>query len=198
MEIYLATQNKHKIEELSALLQGRFSIKSVFDLGIEEEIPENGKTIAENSLQKAQFIASKYGVTCLSDDSGLEVEALGGAPGVYSARFAGPEKNDKANIQLLLNKLTTNKNKNARFVTVLTFHYRGQFIQFEGEIQGKIIEEERGNSGFGYDPVFVPEGFNQTFAEMSMQEKNLIAHRAKALDKFLKFIDEQTNFSNFE
>ncbi|MEY4383400.1 MAG: hypothetical protein RI995_942 [Bacteroidota bacterium] len=196
MELYLATQNKHKIEELSALLAGRFFVKSINELGQVDDIPETGKTIAENSHQKAAFIAEKYGVVCLSDDSGLEVNALQGAPGVYSARYAGNQKNDVDNIQLLLKNLQNTIDRSARFVTVLTFHHQGEFVQFEGEIKGQIIDRPRGSLGFGYDPIFVPNGFSLTFAEMTIEQKNSIAHRAMALQKFLKFIDESTFFSN--
>lgn len=196
MELYLATQNKHKIEELSALLAGRFFVKSINELGQVDDIPETGKTIAENSHQKAAFIAEKYGVVCLSDDSGLEVNALQGAPGVYSARYAGNQKNDVDNIQLLLKNLQNTLDRSARFVTVLTFHHQGEFVQFEGEIKGQIIDRPRGSLGFGYDPIFVPNGFSLTFAEMTIEQKNSIAHRAMALQKFLKFIDESTFFSN--
>ena len=196
MELYLATQNKHKIEELSALLAGRFFVKSINELGQVDDIPETGKTIAENSHQKAAFIAEKYGVVCLSDDSGLEVNALQGAPGVYSARYAGNQKNDVDNVQLLLKNLQNAPDRSARFVTVLTFHHQGEFVQFEGEIKGQIIDRPRGSLGFGYDPIFVPNGFSLTFAEMTIEQKNSIAHRAMALQKFLKFIDESTIFSN--
>jgi len=196
MELYLATQNKHKIEELSALLAGRFFVKSINELGQVDDIPETGKTIAENSHQKAAFIAEKYGVVCLSDDSGLEVNALQGAPGVYSARYAGNQKNDVDNIQLLLKNLQNTIDRSARFVTVLTFHHQGEFVQFEGEIKGQIIDRPRGSLGFGYDPIFVPNGFSLTFAEMTIEQKNSIAHRAMALQKFLKFIDQSTIFSN--
>jgi len=196
MILYLATQNKHKIEELSALLEGRFSVMSIAALGQLEEIPETGSTISENSHQKAHYIANKYNVTCLSDDSGLEVEALNGDPGVYSARYAGTQRNSQDNINLLLENLKNTRHRVARFVTVLTFHHKGKFYQFEGEVKGQIIDQQRGTSGFGYDPVFLPEGFSKTFAEMSLDEKNLIAHRAKAIEKFVKFIDETTFFDN--
>ena len=196
MELYLATQNKHKIEELSALLEGRFLVQSIASLGQLSDIPETGTTIAENSFQKAAYIAANYGVSCLSDDSGLEVEALNGAPGVYSARYAGPEKNDQKNLTLLLENLKGETNRNARFVTVLTFHHEGKFYQFEGEIKGQISQMPKGAFGFGYDPIFIPEGFTTSFAEMTLEEKNTIAHRAKALAKFLIFIDESRIFHN--
>jgi len=190
IELYLATQNKHKIEELSALLGSQFLIKSISELGVVEDIPETGKTLVENSMQKAQFIADRFGVNCLSDDSGLEVNCLGGLPGVYSARYAGEPKNDLANSSKLLVDMSGHADRSARFVTVLTFHQNGQFHQFEGEIKGEIVLSPRGNQGFGYDPLFQPENESRTFAEMTLSEKNIIAHRARALHKFQLFADE--------
>jgi len=194
IELYLATQNKHKIEELSALLGSQFLIKSISELGVVEDIPETGKTLVENSMQKAQFIADRFGVNCLSDDSGLEVNCLGGLPGVYSARYAGEPKNDLANSSKLLVDMSGHADRSARFVTVLTFHQNGQFHQFEGEIKGEIVLSPRGNQGFGYDPLFQPENESRTFAEMTLSEKNVIAHRARALHKFKMFADESLKF----
>ena len=194
IELYLATQNKHKIEELSALLGNHFLIKSISELGVIDDIPETGKTLAENSRQKAQFIADRFGVTCLSDDSGLEVDCLGGLPGVFSARFAGEPKNDLANSNKLSSEMSKYADRSARFVTVLTFHQNGQFRQFEGEIRGEIVLSPRGSHGFGYDPLFQPENESRTFAEMTLSEKNLIAHRARALHKFKAFADESLKF----
>ncbi len=188
--LYLATQNKHKVEELSSLLQDHFTVRDLSTLNLVEEIPETGSTLAENSLQKARYIAEKFQVTCLADDSGLEVEILHGAPGVYSARYAGEPKNDQANLELLLQNLRGVENRNARFVTVLTYHHEGIYHQFEGEIRGEIVEAPRGNLGFGYDPVFQPEKELRTFAEMSLNEKNQIAHRTRALEEFKNFLDE--------
>jgi XTP/dITP diphosphohydrolase len=188
--LYLATQNKHKVEELSALLEDHFTVRDLSTLSLTEEIPETGSTLAENSLQKARYVAEKFQVSCLADDSGLEVEALGGAPGVYSARYAGEPKDDQANLQLLLKNLRGNTNRNARFVTVLTYFEGANYHAFEGEIRGTIIDEPRGTQGFGYDPVFQPENEKRTFAEMSLEEKNKIAHRARALEKFKNFLDE--------
>jgi len=196
IELYLATQNKHKIEELSALLGNQFLIKSISELGVIEDIPETGKTLIENSMQKAQFIADRFGVNCLSDDSGLEVNCLGGLPGVYSARYAGEPKNDLANSSKLLVDMSGHADRSARFVTVLTFHQNGQFHQFEGEIKGEIVLDPRGNQGFGYDPLFQPENESRTFAEMTLSEKNIIAHRARALHKFQLFADESLKFAD--
>ncbi len=192
--LYLATQNAHKVEELSALLGDRFQIRSISELNISEDIPETGQTLAENSMQKARYVAERFGVTCLADDSGLEVRALNGAPGVFSARYAGEPKNDQANCVKLLGEMRDKKDRQARFVTVLTFHVDGQFVQFEGEIVGEITQEARGQQGFGYDPLFVPLNADKTFAEMSLSEKNKIAHRARALEKFKLFVDESLLF----
>lgn len=188
--LYLATQNKHKVEELSALLQDHFTVRDLSSLALTEEIPETGTTLTENSLQKARYIAEKFQVSCLADDSGLEVEALNGAPGVYSARYAGEPKDDQANLQLLLQNLAGFTNRRARFVTVLTYFDHSSYYSFEGEIQGTIVESPRGTQGFGYDPIFQPELETRTFAEMALAEKNLIAHRARALEKFKNFLDK--------
>jgi XTP/dITP diphosphohydrolase len=188
--LYLATQNKHKVEELSALLQDHFNVLDLSTLALTEEIPETGSTLTENSLQKARYIAEKFDVSCLADDSGLEVEVLNGAPGVYSARYAGEPKDDQENLQLLLRNLAGITNRHARFVTVLTYYSDGSYHSFEGEIKGTIVEAPRGTQGFGYDPVFQPKGEQRTFAEMTLEEKNKIAHRARALEKFKNFLDE--------
>lgn len=188
--LYLATQNKHKVDELRALLQDHFTVRDLSSLALSEEIPETGITLTENSLQKARYIADKFQVSCLADDSGLEVEALQGAPGVYSARYAGEPKNDQANVSLLLQNLQDVSNRQARFVTVLTYFNGTSYHSFEGEILGNIVEAPRGSQGFGYDPVFRPENETRTFAEMTLLEKNQIAHRARALEKFINFLDK--------
>ncbi|MDT8887739.1 RdgB/HAM1 family non-canonical purine NTP pyrophosphatase [Aquirufa regiilacus] len=193
--IYLATQNKHKIEEIKDLLGDLFDIHTVFELGLSIEIPETGHTLQENARQKAEYIAEHFQVTCLSDDSGLEVNALGGRPGVYSARYAGEPKDDAANVDKLLFELSDSADRSARFVTVLTLHHQGQYISFEGEVLGDIVREPRGTQGFGYDPVFQPLGNDRTFAEMSMAEKNALAHRARAMQKFKSFLAESEFFS---
>lgn len=188
--LYLATQNRHKVDELRALLQDHFTVRDLSSLALSEEIPETGTTLTENSLQKARYIADKFQVSCLADDSGLEVEALQGAPGVYSARYAGEPKNDQANVSLLLQNLQDVSNRQARFVTVLTYFNGTSYHSFEGEILGNIVEAPRGSQGFGYDPVFQPENETRTFAEMTLLEKNQIAHRARALEKFINFLDK--------
>ena len=194
--LYLATQNQHKIEEIKDLLGDLFDIHTVFELGVQIELPETGSSLQENSHQKASYIASRFSVTCLSDDSGLEVHALGGAPGVYSARYAGEPKDDAANVRKLIAELDGILDRSARFVTVLTFHHEGQYFSFEGEVQGDIVSIPRGDHGFGYDPVFQPAGYDRTFAEMTMVEKNQLAHRGRAMLKFKSFIDEAGFFSD--
>jgi XTP/dITP diphosphohydrolase len=188
--IYLATQNQHKVEELLSLMGEQFSVKSLTDLSFSDEIPETGDTLSQNSLQKAKFIAERFKVCCLADDSGLEVEALGGQPGVFSARYAGIPKNDQANLEKLLENMQGLENRKARFVTVLTYHLDGTYYQFEGSVDGQITHSAIGDKGFGYDPIFVPENQTKTFAEMNLPEKNIFAHRAKALKKFINFVDE--------
>jgi len=194
--LYLATQNKHKVEELTHLLQNLFTVYDLSTLSVTEEIPETGLTLLENSIQKARYIAEKFQVSCLADDSGLEVQALNDAPGVYSARYAGEPKNDLANLQLLLDNMSGLQNRNARFVTVLTYFDGKEYLTFEGEIKGQIVEKPRGNQGFGYDPIFQPEDESRTFAEMTLAEKSRIAHRARALEKFKNFLDEKEKCAN--
>jgi XTP/dITP diphosphohydrolase len=192
--IYLATQNAHKVEELLSLIGEQFLVKSIADLPITEEIPETGLTLHENSMQKAKYIADRFQVDCLADDSGLEVQALNGEPGVYSARYAGIPKSDQANMDKLLMNLEGVSNRNARFVTILTYHSAGKFHQFEGEVEGNISLSPRGTNGFGYDSVFIPLGQDKTFGEMTLSEKNLFAHRARAFRFFCKFVDEINKF----
>ena len=194
--LYLATQNQHKIEEIKDLLGDLFDIHTVFELGVQVDLPETGSTLQENSHQKASYIASRFQVTCLSDDSGLEVRALGGAPGVYSARYSGEPKDDAANVRKLLAELNGISDRSTRFVTVLTFHHQGQYFTFEGEVQGDIVDVPRGDHGFGYDPVFQPTGYDRTFAEMTMAEKNQLAHRGRAMQHFKSYIDETGFFSD--
>ena len=183
--LYLATQNQHKIEEIKDLLGDLFAIHTVFELGLSVEIPETGNTLQANSMQKAAYIAEHFQVTCLSDDSGLEVKALDGRPGVYSARYAGEPKDDAANVQKLLSELEGVSDRSARFVTVLTFHHQGQYFSFEGEIQGQIASRPRGEHGFGYDPHFFLTEQNCTAAQLDPTQKNLISHRGQALRELI-------------
>ena len=194
MKLCFATNNAHKLEEVQALLGDSFTLTTLKEIGCTEEIPETHDTIPENSYEKAEFVWNNYAVNCFADDSGLEVEALNGEPGVHSAYYAGPQRNAEDNMNLLLQKLAGQENLNARFVAVITLMLDGKYYQFDGEIKGKISMEKRGTNGFGYNPVFVPEGHDRTFAEMSMQEKGELSHRARAfakLEQFLKNYNDQ-------
>lgn len=188
MKICFATNNPNKIAEVAKILGEEFDIMSLAQVGCHEELPETHDTLEGNSLQKAQYVHEHYGVNCFADDSGLEVAALGGAPGVYSAMYAGPERSDQANIKLLLKNLAGEPNRNAQFRTVATVVLEGVATQFEGVAKGAITLAPKGNHGFGYDPVFVPIGHNQTFAQMGMAEKNHISHRARAVAKLTDYL----------
>ena len=191
ISICFATNNLHKIEELNALLGSDIHLLSLTDVGCTEALAETSATIEGNSDQKASYVFQKYKVSCFADDTGLEVEALNGAPGVYSARFAGPEGNAENNMALLLQKLATEHNRKARFKTVITYYNsKGEQFQFEGIVNGKIISEKRGASGFGYDPIFVADGYDMTFAEMELTEKNKISHRALAVKKLVDYLKQ--------
>jgi XTP/dITP diphosphohydrolase len=189
--LVLATNNKHKVSELKPLLESRYQLSTLEQIGCEEELPETTDTLEGNSLQKAQYLFDHYKLACIADDSGLEVEALNGEPGVYSARYAGPQRNSDDNIDLLLEKLKPHANRKARFRSVITLIDEfGNPRLFEGTVNGRIIEGRRGTDGFGYDPIFVPEGYHQTFAEISFEEKNQISHRARAIQKLFAFFQE--------
>lgn len=183
-----ATNNNHKTEEIRALLGPFFLLKNLKDIGCTEELPETQPTIEGNALQKARYVFDHYGIACFADDTGLEVEALNGEPGVYSARYAGEQRSDHDNIQLLLSQLKNGSNRKARFKTVIAWVEEGRVETFEGLVYGTIIDTPRGTNGFGYDPVFVPDGFNKTFAEMELADKNLISHRAIAVKKLTNFL----------
>ncbi len=187
-KIVFATNNTHKLQELQQIISEHFDLLSLKEIGCEEEIPETAETIEENSMQKAEYVYDKYKIDCFADDTGLEIEALNGRPGVYSARYAGEEKNMEKNIDKILNELKGKKNRSARFKTVISLIYEGKKYQFEGIVNGKIIEEKRGVGGFGYDPVFMPQGYNITFAEMPADVKNKISHRGKAVQKLVEFL----------
>jgi len=188
MKLCFATNNAHKIEEVKALLGNEIELVSLKEIGCTEELAETTGTIAGNSKQKAQYVFENYHVNCFADDSGLEVEALHGEPGVDSAYYAGLQRNHNDNINLLLKNMDGVTNRNARFVTIITLFIDNQPYQFEGEVKGKILTERKGMGGFGYDPVFLPDGFSKTLAEMAMQEKNKISHRARAVEKLVTFL----------
>ncbi len=187
MKIVFATNNQNKINEVQAQLPGSITLLSLESIGCTEDIPETASTIEANALQKARYIKEKYGYDCFADDTGLEVEALDGAPGVYSARYAGDQKSTEDNIDKLLSELKDKTNKNARFKTVIALIFNGKKTLFTGICNGKISETRKGNKGFGYDPVFIPEGFSESFAEMDLDQKNKIGHRGKAVRKLLEF-----------
>jgi XTP/dITP diphosphohydrolase len=192
MDLIFASSNQNKIQEISAMLPEGFNMLGLKDIGILHEIPEPGTTIKENSFLKARhiidLIKEKTNVSVFADDSGLEVEALGGEPGVYSARYAGTPKNDAANNSKLLEALKNVTNRRARFVTVITLLIKDQVHYFEGEVKGTIAFEPRGNGGFGYDPLFIPQGYRSTFAELSAEMKNSISHRAEAVKQLLQYL----------
>lgn len=189
MKIIFATGNQNKMKEVHELLPANFEIFSLDDIGVTEEIPETQPSIEGNARQKAEFIYDRFQENVFAEDTGLEVEALNGAPGVKSARYAGDDKNSTANMDLLLMNLKGKRNRSARFKTVIALFLNDEYREFEGVLNGKIIEGKRGRGGFGYDPIFVPEGYNQTLAEMSPQEKNTISHRGKAVQKLISYLN---------
>lgn len=186
--LVFATHNQHKLLEVKKLLPETIRLKSLTDISFTDEIEETADTLEGNALLKARYIYQKTGLNCFADDSGLEVASLHGAPGVYSARYAGPQKNDQDNMDKLLCELKNKENRSACFKTVIALILNGQEHVFIGQVDGEIISEKRGDQGFGYDPVFVPNGFHQTFAEMSPEEKNAISHRAEAVKKLVSFL----------
>ena len=188
MQIVFATNNQNKLREINHILGDSFQLLSLRDLKIEDDIPENEPTLEGNALHKARYIYRIVNMDVFADDTGLEIDALNGQPGVHSARFAGEDKDSNANIEKVLALLGSETDRRARFRTVIALIIDGKEFLFEGTAEGKIINEKRGNEGFGYDPVFVPEGSDRTFAEMPLSEKNLISHRARAFEKLRKFL----------
>lgn len=191
MDLCFASNNNHKLEEIRPMLEPDFRILSLEEIGCFEELEETQITIEGNSLQKAQYIFDKYRLPCFADDTGLEVEALNNAPGVYSARYAGEQRNTQDNINLLLKNLSDKKNRNARFRTVISLMGINGTQYFEGVVNGIILTERKGTGGFGYDPVFQPLGLSKTLAEMTLEEKNQISHRAKAIAKLVEYLKAQ-------
>ena len=192
MNLCFATNNTNKLLEIQALLGGNFHLSSLADIGCTTDIPEPFETIAENSEAKAQYVWKHFAKDNFADDTGLEVYELGNEPGVYSARYAGPQRSANDNMNLLLQKLGTSGDRRARFVTIITLIVAGKTQQFEGSVEGRIITEQRGTNGFGYDPVFVPDGHNRTFAEMTLDEKGKLSHRARAFEKLVTFLRENS------
>ena len=190
MKLCLATNNAHKVEELQALLGEKIQLQTLHEIGCFDDIPETANTFEGNSLQKAMYIWERFQIDCIADDSGLEVDALNGEPGVFSARYAGEHGNHSKNIDKLLETLKGVENREAQFRSVITLLINGESQFFEGIVRGKIKQERHGEKGFGYDPIFIPEGYDRTFAEMTMKEKNPISHRGIAVAKMIEFLEK--------
>jgi len=191
MEICFATNNEHKLAEVQKMLPETVILKTLAQIGCTIELPETQNTLEGNSKQKAQYVFENFQINCFADDTGLEVEALNGEPGVYSARYAGAQRDASDNMALVLEKLKGQKNRKARFRTCITLVLDGEYFQFDGIVNGRILEESRGDQGFGYDPIFVPDGSEKTFAEMSAEEKNKISHRGRAIEKLVEYLNEK-------
>ncbi|SEK72294.1 non-canonical purine NTP diphosphatase [Parapedobacter koreensis] len=187
IQLVFATNNAHKLEEVQAIVGQGFRILTLADIGCTDDIPETGDTFEANASQKSTYLYTKYGYDCFADDSGLEVEALGNEPGVYSARYAGTRDMEK-NIDLLLQRLGDHQNRKARFRTVISLQIAGNEYFFEGAVEGKIGHSRQGIGGFGYDPLFIPNGYDRTFAQMTADEKNAISHRSVAVAKLAEFL----------
>lgn len=192
-KIVFATNNQHKLYEVRQILKQNYEVLGLRDIGFSGDIPETGNTLAENASIKSKFVLDKYGLDCFSDDTGLEIDSLGGRPGVYSARYAGEDGNAERNIEKVLTELQGNENRSARFKTVVSLFLDGKEYLFEGKVEGKIITSKRGKDGFGYDPIFIPDGFDLTFAEMPQELKNSISHRGKAIRALAKFLNDQND-----
>ena len=188
MTILFASHNNNKIAEIRAMLPDAITLLGLDDIGCHEEIPETADTIEGNAILKADYVTKKFGYNCFADDTGLEVEALNGAPGVYSARYAGEQKNAGDNMDKLLAELNGKDNRKAQFKTVIALNLNGQQYLFTGIVKGEITTQRQGNQGFGYDPIFKPEGFSKTFAEFTMDEKATVSHRGKAVQKLINFL----------
>ena len=203
MRIVFATNNAHKLSEIRQILGNDIEILSLADIGCHEDIPETADTLEGNALQKAQYVYDHYHLSCFADDTGLEVDALGGEPGIYSARYAGDGHDSEANMQKLLQKLGENNNRKARFRTVIALIEKEENEKvtepaektsfFEGIVEGQIIREKRGQEGFGYDPIFQPDGYDETFAQLGLEIKNRISHRARAVEKLAKYLLKTEN-----
>jgi XTP/dITP diphosphohydrolase len=190
MKLVFATNNSHKLQEIQHLLGDSIELLCLNDIGCTDDIPENQETLEGNAAEKSFYIYNKYGFNCFADDTGLEIEALNGEPGVYSARYAGEERSADQNMNLVLSKMAKIKNRKARFRTVISLVIDGREIQFEGQVSGQILEEKRGATGFGYDPIFLPDESNLSFAQMSMGEKNKISHRGRAVLKLVEYLTQ--------
>ena len=193
MDLIFATHNQNKAEEINKLLGSSWNVRSLDDAGFHEDIPETGSTLEENALQKARFVWNELGVTCFADDTGLEIDFLDGAPGVYSARFAGPEKDSIQNMEKVLKEMKDVTNRKARFRTVIALIVEGEEVLFEGSVDGEILQKMSGDQGFGYDPIFQPDEADVSFACMSLLEKNQISHRGQAIKKLVDYLESIKN-----
>lgn len=190
--LVFATHNQHKLVEINEMLENKFDLKSLTEIGCHEDIVEDGTTLEANAQIKAKYVFKRYQVSCFADDTGLEVEALNGEPGVYSARYAGEQKKSEDNMQKLLDALATKNNRKARFRTIICLKTSGAEHFFEGICEGEIVANKRGKKGFGYDPIFIPNGYTKTFAELPSEEKNKISHRGLAFQKLILFLKENS------
>ena len=188
MDLLFATNNPNKLKEIRQILDAKYRVLSLADMGINESIPETQPTLEGNARQKSEFIYERTGVNCFSDDTGLEISSLDGRPGVYSARYAGPDCRAEDNMDKVLAEMKGVTDRKAKFRTVISLILEGKEYQFEGEVEGEILEERTGTTGFGYDPIFRPDGYDQSFAEMSMEEKNAISHRGRAIAKLTEWL----------
>lgn len=189
MKIVFATNNPNKLKEIQTLIPKEIEIISLKEIGCTEDIPETGDTLEANAFQKVHYVKEKYNYDCFADDTGLEIDALNGAPGVYSARYAGPEKSAEANIEKILNELQGKENRKAKFRTAIALTLNDEEHLFEGEINGHISKVKQGNEGFGYDPIFIPENDKRSFAQMSMEEKGTISHRGRSVKKLVTYLN---------
>jgi XTP/dITP diphosphohydrolase len=190
-QICFATQNQHKLSEILVLLKDHYQVLGLTDIGCTTDIPETGSTLIENAAIKAKFVQDNYNIDCFADDTGLEIDALNGAPGVYSARYAGEPSDSKKNIDMVLDNMADNNGRAARFKTVIALIIGSDMHYFEGTVEGSILKERHGEAGFGYDPIFQPKGYTKSFAEMTLEEKNKISHRGFAVRKLVAFLQHQ-------
>jgi XTP/dITP diphosphohydrolase len=190
-KLVFASANANKIKEIRALLPAHFELVTLDEIGFQEDIPETAATIPGNAIQKTTYLKDKIGLDCFSDDTGLIIPALNGEPGVFSARYAGPQRNATDNMNLVLEKLANQSDRSAYFMTTIALWYENELHLFEGKVTGEIIRDKKGDEGFGYDPIFVPENQGKTFAEMSMEEKSKFSHRARTFEKMMRFLTEK-------
>ena len=195
MKLVFATHNENKVKEVQAMLPPHISLLSLTDIGCNEDIPETGKTLEENAILKANYITQKFSYACFADDTGLVVDALDGAPGVYSARYASNRRDANENMNKLLNELRDQKDRKAKFETVIALNLNKEQYIFTGEVNGKIVHEKKGDKGFGYDPIFKPNGYTKTFAELPLVVKNKIGHRGKAIQKLILYLKSVAHFT---